>query len=60
MEYKLLDILLTIRVIIFGAEGWEGIQVFGEAHIDFNFEWKGLKIVYGSIFLSGGKWRKER
>lgn len=36
VEHKLSDILLlTICAVISGAEGWEDIQDFGEAHIDF-------------------------
>ncbi|ELX5323665.1 ISAs1 family transposase [Salmonella enterica] len=36
VEHKLSDILLlTICAVISGAEGWEDIQDFGEAHIEF-------------------------
>lgn len=36
VEHKLSDILLlTICAVIYGAEGWEEIEDFGEAHIDF-------------------------
>ncbi|HBH4704198.1 TPA: transposase family protein, partial [Escherichia coli] len=36
VEHKLSDILLlTICAVISGAEGWEGIEDFGETHLDF-------------------------
>lgn len=36
VEHKLSDILLlTICAVIFGAEGWEDIEDFGETHLDF-------------------------
>lgn len=36
VEHKLSDILLlTNCAVISGAEGWEDIQGFGEAHIEF-------------------------
>lgn len=36
VEYKFSDILLlTIYAVIYGAEGWEDIEDFGETHLDF-------------------------
>lgn len=44
VEHKLSDILLlTIFAVISGAEGWEDIQDFGEAHIDFLKEYGDLE-----------------
>ncbi|AUT95556.1 ISAs1 family transposase [Citrobacter europaeus] len=44
VEHKLSDILLlTICAVISGAEGWEDIQDFGEAHIDFLKEYGDFK-----------------
>lgn len=37
VEHKLSYILLlTIYVVISGAEGWEDIESFGETHLDFS------------------------
>lgn len=44
VEHKLSDILLlTICAVISGAEGWEDIQDFGEAHIEFLKEYGGFE-----------------
>lgn len=44
MEQKLSDILLlTIFSVISGAEGWEDIEDFGDAHIDFLRQYGGFE-----------------
>jgi hypothetical protein len=50
-RHKLLDIIiLTICAVISGADGWEAIERFGEAKIDWLRKWNTFARLYSACY----------